>query len=108
MEIMDVSKTNYVKEYSENKTKINKEEVVEKKQIITEKEVENIVKKLNKNTDIDKRDVKFEKSQDTDKWIIKVYDPESGDLIRQIPEKEIIQIAKNIDDLMGKIIDKKV
>jgi len=100
MEIMDVSKTNYVKEYSENKTKINKEEVVEKKQIITEKEVENIVKKLNKNTDIDKRDVKFEKSQDTDKWIIKVYDPESGDLIRQIPEKEIIQIAKNIDDLI--------
>lgn len=108
MEIMDVNQTSYAKEYNDFQKRGVEENNLEKNRNITEKEVKNIVKKLNENVDINKRNVKFEKSQDVDKWIIKVYDPVSGKLIRQIPEKEIIQIAKNIDELMGKIIDKKV
>ncbi len=111
MEIAEVNKTTYVKENNEIQNKnnevSNKENIIEDKKI-TEKEVLNLVKKLNENVDINNSGVKFEKSEDVDKWIVKVYNPESGELIRQIPEKEIIQIAKNIDDIMGKIIDKKV
>jgi flagellar protein FlaG len=50
----------------------------------------------------------FSVDEDTGKTVVKVTDKQTGDLIRQIPSKEMLAIAKALDTIQGLIIRKKV
>ncbi len=49
--------------------------------------------------------LKFEVDKDTDKVIIKVVDRASGEVIRQIPNEEVVRIAKLMSDGKGLLVD---
>ena len=43
-----------------------------------------------------------------EKMIVKVIDGETGKMIRQIPQEEIVRLSRNIDKLVGLLIDKEI
>jgi flagellar protein FlaG len=45
-------------------------------------------------------DISFTKDEESDRTVIEIVDKETGDLIRKIPNEEILRIAKNIDDFL--------
>jgi len=49
--------------------------------------------------------VRFEMHKDTQDLIINLVDSKSGDVIRQIPPKEIIQLHEYMNDLRGNIVN---
>lgn len=52
-------------------------------------------------------DVSFSYDPRTHSVTLTVHDPQSGDLIRQIPPDAFIRVAENIDRLLGLIMDKR-
>lgn len=49
--------------------------------------------------------VRFEMHKDTQDLIINLVDSQSGDVIRQIPPKEIVQLHEYMSDLRGNIVN---
>jgi flagellar protein FlaG len=50
----------------------------------------------------------FDYEEEMEKMVVKVIDGETGKMIRQIPNEEIVRLSKNIDKLDGLLIDKKI
>jgi flagellar protein FlaG len=51
--------------------------------------------------------LKIEIDPDTDRIVVKVLDDQSGELIRQIPSQEMVEIAKRLDAMQGIFITKR-
>jgi|GWRWMinimDraft_3_1066011.scaffolds.fasta_scaffold36371_1 flagellar protein FlaG len=69
--------------------------------------VKQAVEQVNKAVPSFSHNLQFSVDEDTNKNIVRVVDTESGELIRQIPAQEIIEIAKALDKLQGMIIRQK-
>jgi flagellar protein FlaG len=52
--------------------------------------------------------LQFSVDKDTGKTVVKVIDQQTEEVIRQIPPKEMLEIAKALDMLQGLIIRKKI
>ena len=48
--------------------------------------------------------VRFENSESVDQLVVKVFDQETDELIRQIPSEELLQIKESLGDLRGNLI----
>lgn len=51
--------------------------------------------------------LKIEIDPDTDGIVVKVLDDKSGEVIRQIPSQEMIEIAKRLDAMQGIFVTKR-
>ena len=71
-------------------------------------ELDKVLKKLNENTDIMDKSIKFEKIYEEDKIIVKVYNIETGEIIRQIPSEEMMKLSRNMDEIVGILFDETV
>lgn len=69
--------------------------------------VKQAVEQVNKAVPSFSRNLQFSVDEDTNKNIVRVVDTSTGELIRQIPSQEIIEIAKALDKLQGMIIREK-
>lgn len=49
--------------------------------------------------------VRFEMNNDVDRLVISLLDSESGEVVRQIPPKEILNLAEYIKDLTGNLVN---
>lgn len=49
--------------------------------------------------------VHFEMNNEINSMVIRVVDKDSGEVIRQIPAEELIQVAKTLNDLRGLVVD---
>lgn len=49
----------------------------------------------------------FEKSEDGQDNVVKVIDQDTGDLVRQIPSEEFIEMSKRLDEIFGELNDLK-
>lgn len=49
----------------------------------------------------------FEMDEDTGRTVVKITDASSGELIRQIPSEEMLEIAKALDRLQGLLVKQK-
>ena len=49
----------------------------------------------------------FEMDEDTGRTVVKITDASSGELIRQIPSEEMLEIAKALDRLQGLLVKLK-
>ncbi|RDL44203.1 flagellar biosynthesis protein FlaG [Marinomonas piezotolerans] len=49
----------------------------------------------------------FEKTEDGENNVVKVIDQETGDLVRQIPTEEFLEISKRLDGIFGELNDLK-
>ncbi len=81
---------------------------VEKTTISQEQQVDNLLKKLNVNTDIINKGIRFEKDNYYDKMIVRVYNRETGDIIKQIPPQDMLEFAKKSEEITGILFDKTV
>ena len=50
----------------------------------------------------------IERDQDTGKYVQKVIDPNSGKVLRQWPEEEFLELAKQMGEAYGLLIDKLI
>ncbi len=54
------------------------------------------------------RSLRFEIDRELNQVVVKVVDKESGEVIRQIPPEEYIQILKRLQDMGGALLDREV
>lgn len=52
--------------------------------------------------------LEFELSEETSRVITRVVDRESGEIIRQIPAEEVLNIAERLEEMQGQIISIEV
>lgn len=51
--------------------------------------------------------LQFSVDKDIDRTVVKVVDPTTQEVVRQIPSKEVIEIAKSLDRLQGLLLKEK-
>jgi flagellar protein FlaG len=68
-------------------------------------QVEQAVHQVNESLALREVGLQFEVDKDTDKLIVKVVDRASGEVIRQIPNEEVVRIAKLMSDGKGLLVD---
>jgi flagellar protein FlaG len=73
----------------------------------TREQVNSAVKHLNETMSASSQDLEFSVDQDSKKTIVKLVDRNTHEVLRQMPTKEALEIAKSLDKAMGKLIDQK-
>jgi len=68
-------------------------------------EVKAAVKSLNDKLGNSAQDIEFSVDQDSKETVVKLVDRTTHEVLRQMPTKEALEIAKSIDKAMGKLID---
>ena len=75
---------------------------------IDENLLKDIAKSANEIADVFNKVLRFEVLDDLKMIVVKVENKQTGEVIRQIPPEEIVKLAKNIEKLLGMLIDEKV
>ena len=78
------------------------------KQAQEKQEVEQAVQEMNDYVQNIERDIEFSVDDDTGRTIVQVKDSNTGELIRQIPREEILDIVKSLKDAQGLLFKAKV
>ncbi len=52
--------------------------------------------------------LQFSVFEETGQTVVRVVDKDTGELIRQIPPKELLELASKLEDMMGILFDRKV
>ncbi len=65
---------------------------------ISNEQVKNAVSKLNEFVQSTERTLDFQMDEDSGKTVIKVFDKQSSELIRQIPNELALELAQNLND----------
>ncbi|MCU4121072.1 flagellar protein FlaG [Variovorax sp. N23] len=68
-------------------------------------QVESAVRAVNAALEIRSIGIQFEIDKDTDKVIVKVVDRNTGEVIRQVPNEEVVRIAKVMGEMSGLLVD---
>lgn len=76
-------------------------------QAVKQAELDSAVKQINEYVQDIKRDIEFSVDDDTGRTVIKVYDSKTEELIRQIPNEEVLELAKNLKRTNGLIFNAK-
>ena len=71
----------------------------------TPPQVRAAVRQVNAELEIRSIGLQFEIDQDTHKVIVKVVDRNSGEVIRQVPNEEVVRIAKVMGEMSGLLVD---
>tara|TARA_B100001029_G_C15020099_1_gene429953 strand:- start:547 stop:927 length:381 start_codon:yes stop_codon:yes gene_type:complete len=90
-------------EYSENK--VNKKQ--ELSEVVKKEDFNTTIDSVNEYVEMFNTKVSFT-IDDKSREIIHVYDNETGDLIRQIPPKEMIELVDKLEEIAGIIFNNKV
>jgi flagellar protein FlaG len=69
-----------------------------KEQALSTKDMQEMVDKLNESQELSSRNLSFNVDQEAGRTVIKVLDSESGDVIRQIPSEELVELAKRMQE----------
>ena len=80
----------------------------QKNQVHAQKAFEELAKKLEDFQKVVKTSFKYEILKDPDMIVLKVVNDDNGEVVRQIPPKEAVRLAKAIDELLGLFVDKHV
>ncbi len=70
-----------------------------------EKELDEILKKLNLNTDIQNRGIRFEKNYDYDRIVVQVINTETGEMIKQLPPEHVLEFNRLYQEYTGLLFD---
>ena len=85
------------------------EKALQKKQKeqVSNEELTEAVENIQARLDVMRTKLGFVLHKETDDIIIEVKDRESGELIRQIPSEEVMELRNRLDELVGILFDKK-
>ena len=73
----------------------------------TKEELKTAVDKLNQSMTASSQDLQFSVDEDTKQTVVKLIDRNTLEVLRQMPSKEALEIAKSFDKAMGKLIDQR-
>ena len=73
----------------------------------TPAQIETAVREINTSLQMRSISLRFEVDEDTDKLIVKVVDAANGEVIRQIPNEEVVRIAKVMGKAPGLLMDEQ-
>jgi len=73
----------------------------------TKAELKTAVDKLNQSMTAASQDLEFSVDEDTKQTVVKLIDRNTLEVLRQMPSKEALEIAKSFDKAMGKLIDQR-
>ena len=68
-------------------------------------DLKNAVDKLNLSMTAASQDLEFSVDEDSKQTVVKLVDRNTHEVLRQMPTKEALEIAKSLDKAMGKLID---
>lgn len=68
-------------------------------------EVTSAVKKLNEALPQSAQSLEFEIDEDSNEVVVKIIDRDTREVVRQMPTKEALEMAKSIDKMMGRLLD---
>ncbi|NQZ26774.1 MAG: flagellar protein FlaG [Colwellia sp.] len=92
--------------------KVNAEQkVTEKKEVtqpLTAEQLEKVAQQLQDFVGDLNRSLEFSVDKDSGRDVIKVFDRESGDLLKQFPSEEVLTLVSKLSDMVGGFIDAKV
>jgi flagellar protein FlaG len=71
----------------------------------TKDEIKSAVDKLNLSMTAASQDLEFSVDEDSKQTVVKLVDRNTHEVLRQMPTKEAVEIAKSLDKAMGKLID---
>lgn len=74
----------------------------------TEEELDIFKENFEKLKKLFRGEAEFKIDRDTNMVVIKIKDPDTGDVIRQIPPELAVKLAKNIQELLGVLMDERV
>ena len=77
-------------------------ELADSEKIVAPEEVLNKIKAL---TDDGVYSVRFENDEQSKKLVISLVDSESGEIIRQIPQDELLGVSEKLNNLRGSLLD---
>ncbi len=81
---------------------------LQNEQVNSQKVFKDLTKKLEELKKVVKTSFKYEILKNPDMIVLKVVNDENGEVVRQIPPKEAVKLAKAIDELLGLFVDKHV
>lgn len=70
-------------------------------------QVKQAVEDINKSMQSLSQGLEFSIDADSKQTIVKVIDPQTKEVIRQMPSQEALEIAKTLDQVLGKLIREK-
>ncbi|TFG42870.1 MAG: flagellar protein FlaG [Syntrophobacterales bacterium] len=68
---------------------------------------EEILDKITAMTDNGTHSVRFEMDKDVNTLVVKIFDRDTEELVRQIPAEELLGVAKTLKDYRGLLLDQK-
>ena len=69
--------------------------------------VEQAVEKVKQHIEMTNSTLDFSIDEDSGKTIVRITDRATGDLIRQVPSEEMLQIARSLDQMQGILVQEK-
>lgn len=73
----------------------------------TSDQLDAALKHLNDTMTASSQDLEFSVDKDSKKTVVKLVDRTTHEVLRQMPTKEALEIAKSLDKAMGKLIDQQ-
>ncbi|MDP2903887.1 MAG: flagellar protein FlaG [Methylovulum sp.] len=73
----------------------------------TKDRVDSALKNINSFFQMSKRTMQFSVSEGSGKMVVEIKDEKTGEVIRQIPSEEVLQLEKKLDEVQGLLFSKK-
>jgi flagellar protein FlaG len=74
---------------------------------VDRKAIEQAIKKVQESLGHVDSSLKIEIDPDTDRVVVKVLNDQNGEIIRQIPSQEMVELAKRLDAMQGIFLTKR-
>ena len=85
----------------------NIDAVAQKREVVSDKALEDAVKKINDFIAPTLQTIQFSIDQESDRLVVKVIDTATQKILRQMPNEAALNIAKSFDGLKGLIVSLK-
>ncbi len=70
--------------------------------------LEKIAEELNEDFRIFNASISFSVDKDTGTTVVKIFDRDTEEIIREIPPEELLSLAAKLTDIIGRLVDKKI
>ena len=72
---------------------------------VSRRELKQAVERLNEQAQKDGRNLAFSLDEQADRFVIRVKNSNTGELVRQIPDETVLRIAHTLEELKGLLYD---
>jgi flagellar protein FlaG len=108
--VYSLDKTDEAKENEINRVEqiVHQEPVeVNENQPLSNKQLEKVAQQLQDFVGELNRNLEFSVDKDSGRDVIKVFDRDTGDLIKQFPSEEVLSLVSKLSEMVGGLVDAK-